>query len=90
MTEFTRKEIENALEVKEEGEVKEVFSDITTDTRKIVRNSLFIALKGEKFNGEDFVAEAVEKGAAGIVVSENFKGEIKNAAIFKVDDTLKA
>ena len=90
MTEFTRKEIENALEVKEEGEVKEVFSDITTDTRKIVRNSLFIALKGEKFNGEDFGAEAVEKGAAGIVVSENFKGEIKNAAIFKVDDTLKA
>jgi len=90
MTGFTCEEIEIALGVKVEGEKKEKFSDITTDTRKIVPNSLFIALKGEKFNGEDFAAEAVEKGASGIVASKNFKEEIKNAAIFKVDDTLKA
>lgn len=90
MTEFTREEIEKVLEVKSEGKINEIFSDITTDTRKIEKNSLFIALKGEKFNGEDFATEAVEKGATGVVISQNFKGEIKNASIFKVDDTLKA
>ena len=45
------------------------FDDIVTDSRKITPNSLFIALKGENFNGEDFAAEAVEKGAAGVIVS---------------------
>ena len=90
MTEFTIEEIETDLGIKAKGEINKKFSDITTDTRKIAPNSLFVALKGEKFNGEDFAAEAVEKGAAGVVVSKNFNGEIKNAAIFKVDDTLKA
>lgn len=90
MTEFTAKEIENAIGVKGEGKAVEKFSDITTDTRKITENSLFIALKGEKFNGEDFAAEAVTKGATGVVVSQNFEQNIENAAVFKVPDTLKA
>lgn len=90
MTEFTGIEIEKILGVKAEGELKEKFSDITTDTRKIEKNSLFIALKGEKFNGEDFAAEAVSKGAAGVVASENFKEELKGVLVFKVPDTLKA
>ncbi|MBO6304788.1 MAG: UDP-N-acetylmuramoyl-tripeptide--D-alanyl-D-alanine ligase, partial [Selenomonadaceae bacterium] len=63
MTEFTLAEIEKALGVKAEGKAVEKFSDITTDTRKITANSLFVALKGEKFNGEDFAVEAVKKGA---------------------------
>lgn len=90
MTEFTVAEVEKALGVKAEGKKIEKFSDIITDTRKIAKNCLFIALKGEKFNGEDFAAEAVKKGAAGVVVSKNFTGALNNAAIFKVDDTLKA
>ena len=90
MTEFTLAEIEKALGVKAEGKAVEKFSDITTDTRKITENSLFVALKGEKFNGEDFAVEAVKKGATGIVVSKNFEQNIKDAAIFKIPDTLKA
>lgn len=89
MTEFTREEIEKAIGVKAEGNLTEKFSGLSTDTRKIGNGSLFIALKGEKFNGEDFVSDAIEKGASGVVTSKDFSGKV-NAAIFKVEDTLKA
>ena len=49
-------------------QVKTQFTDIVTDTRKIVPGALFVALKGERFNGEDFAAQAVEQGAAGVLV----------------------
>ena len=35
---------------------------MVTDTRKIEQGVLFVALKGERFNGEDFAAEALKKG----------------------------
>lgn len=47
----------------------EEFTDIVTDTRKITPGVLFLAFKGERFNGEDFVRDAVEKGASGVMVS---------------------
>ena len=43
---------------------------ISTDTRNIHPNSLFFALKGDKFNGNAFAAEALEKGAAYAVIDE--------------------
>ena len=49
---------------------KFIFDDIVTDSRKITQGSLFVALKGEKFNGEDFAKEAITKGAAGVIVAE--------------------
>ena len=36
---------------------------ISTDSRSIKKNSLFIAIKGENFDGNDFVEEAITKGA---------------------------
>ena len=46
------------------------FSAVVTDTRKIEPGALFIALKGERFNGEDFAADAVAAGAAGVLLSD--------------------
>lgn len=46
------------------------FSDVSTDTRTIAPQSLFVALKGETFDGHAFVAAAAEAGASGAVVSE--------------------
>ena len=43
---------------------------ISTDTRKIQPDSLFFALKGERFNGNQFAAQALEKGARYAVVDE--------------------
>ena len=54
-------------------QVKTQFTDIVTDTRKIVPGALFVALKGERFNGEDFVSQAIEQGAAGVLVGSQFQ-----------------
>lgn len=43
---------------------------ISTDTRNIKRGSLFVALKGDKFNANTFAAEALEKGAAYVIIDE--------------------
>ena len=43
---------------------------ICTDSRKIVPGSLFFALKGPNFNGNAYAAEALEKGAAYVIVDE--------------------
>lgn len=43
---------------------------ISTDTRNIQPNSLFFALKGERFNGNRFAAQALEKGASYAIVDE--------------------
>jgi UDP-N-acetylmuramoyl-L-alanyl-D-glutamate--2,6-diaminopimelate ligase len=40
---------------------------ITYDSRRVQRNGLFVALRGEKFDGHDFVEQAIEKGASVIV-----------------------
>ena len=42
---------------------------ISIDTRTIKKNDLFIALKGPNFDGHNFIEDALLKGAAGILVS---------------------
>ena len=46
-------------------------SNITTDSRSADENSLFFALKGDKFDGHDFVKQAKIKNAIGAVVDLN-------------------
>jgi UDP-N-acetylmuramoyl-tripeptide--D-alanyl-D-alanine ligase len=43
-------------------------SSISIDTRKIEPNSLFVAIKGERFDANTFVKEALEKGAAYVII----------------------
>lgn len=61
---------------------------VVTDTRKIVSNSIFFALKGANFNGNQFAAQALEKGAAYAVIDE--KEYAINDRFVLVDDVLKA
>ena len=46
------------------------FSGVGTDSRRIGKNSLFVAIPGERFNGHDFVNDAGTLGASGAMVSE--------------------
>lgn len=67
-----------------------VFNKISTDTRKIESGNLFVALKGERFNGNNYAVKAVESGASVVIVDEvNFKDEELNGkgTIVKVKDT---
>ncbi len=61
---------------------------VSTDTRKITRGSVFFSLKGEKFNANEFAAEALEKGAAYAVVDE--AKWVKNDRYILVDDALRS
>ena len=49
-----------------------VFGGVTTDTRKVEEGMLFVALKGEKFDGHDFIAQAAQKGAIGAIVNKDY------------------
>lgn len=53
------------------------FNSVSTDTRTIQVHSLFLALRGERFNGHEFVHEAFKKGASGIIVDEEGFSEMK-------------
>ena len=48
-----------------------VIKSVTTDSRKITEGSLFIPLKGEKFDGHDFINQAFEKGAVCCLSEKN-------------------
>jgi UDP-N-acetylmuramoyl-tripeptide--D-alanyl-D-alanine ligase len=71
----------------------EKFTEINTDTRKINPGSLFIALKGENFNGNNFVVSASSKGAVICIVDEiNFNKDDLNdtTTVILVNNTRKA
>jgi len=50
------------------------FPSIQTDTRKLEKDDLFFALKGENFNGNKFAQQAIDKGAAYAIVDEQIEG----------------
>ena len=63
---------------------------ITTDTRKIAKGNVFVALKGERFDGHDYLNDAVRDGAAAVVVSRAPKLNTLDVPVFEVRDTLVA
>jgi len=61
---------------------------ISTDSRKILPGSVFFALKGENFNGNQFALQALEYGASAAIVDDE---EVKShPGIFRVENTLAA
>lgn len=62
---------------------------VSTDTRKITPNSLFIALKGENFDANTFAKEAIEKGASFVIIDNKNYFSDENKMLL-VEDSLKA
>ena len=44
------------------------FTGLSTDTRTLVPGNLYIAIRGKQFDGHDFITQAIQKGAAAILV----------------------
>ncbi|HKY09241.1 MAG TPA: Mur ligase family protein, partial [Candidatus Binatia bacterium] len=67
------------------------FGEVVTDSNKVKKGSVFVALKGERHDGHAFVAEALERGASCVIVQRDL-GRSASAAgtVIKVRDTLKA
>jgi len=59
---------------------------ICTDTRKIIKNSIFFALKGDNFNGNKFAEKAIKDGCSFAIIDE--KEYAKNDKIILVNDVL--
>lgn len=81
----------------ERGNPATIISNISTDSRTLKEGDLFVALKGENFDGHDFVCQAIEKGAVGVVVSHKIQGlddliksRSVNPCIINVENTVSA
>lgn len=72
----------------------EIFSGLTIDSRKVTPGCLFIAIKGENFDGHNFLEQAITSGARGIVVRSDKKDMIQKipagVTVVVVPDTLRA
>ena len=75
-----------------EADVKEIKA-VSTDTRKIEEGTMFIALKGEIFNGNNYVLDAFDKGAK-IAIVDEVKCDLnelkEDVALIKVQNTGRA
>lgn len=65
---------------------EEKIKDIKTDTRKINKGDIFIALKGNNYDGHEYIDEAIEKGSIACIVEEN----IENDKCIKVSSTYRS
>lgn len=94
MEKLTLKEIEVAIEGKiiQKG-TKEEFYNLSIDTRNLKDGDIYLAIRGENFNGNDYVVEAMNKGAKLCIVDEvKFEcSDIKeDVSVLLVKNTRKA
>jgi len=78
-----------------QGKGNTFFQGISTDSRTVAEGELFIALKGARFDGHYYAAEALKKKAGGVLIEEDKAGDIRwngyrSRAVITVKDTLSA
>jgi len=72
----------------ESGDSNVSVEKISTDSRTLKRGELFVALRGENFDGHKFVEAAVKAGAVGAIVDLDWKGKVPdNFTVIRVEDT---
>jgi UDP-N-acetylmuramoyl-tripeptide--D-alanyl-D-alanine ligase len=86
---WTSKEVVEATGAKAENGHDGWFEAVSTDSRRVPLGALFVALHGERHDGHAYAAEAMRKGASG-VVAERFPPGVEPRQVFVVDDTLRA
>src|SRR6184192_455382 len=75
----------------EQGDGKTLIERISTDSRTIKKGELFVALRGENFDGHKFVEATAKAGAAGAIVDLKWNGKVPGKfVIIRAEDTLLA
>ncbi len=87
MTEWSSAQVAHVLGAREPARAR--YAGVSTDTRRLVGGELFVALKGERFDAHDFLAEAKRRGAAAAVVRRGTP-RVNGLPFFEVDDPLIA
>ena len=73
------------------GDGSVAINKVSTDSRTIKPGELFVALRGENFEGHDFVEACAKAGATGALVDINWPGSVpRNFALLRAADTLRA
>src|SRR3989338_3790024 len=75
------------------GNPGEVFRGASIDSRTLKKGEIFIAIKGERYDGHNFIAEAISRGAGCIIAQSNrvlLLGQRLPQAVVMVRDTLCA
>ncbi len=93
--EITVKEVVSAIGGKQiSGSPDELIGGLSTDSRRMIPGHIFLALKGEFYNGHNFLAEATNAGAAGVIVQSDTtipqELSTNNLAVITASSTLKA
>lgn len=99
---WTVHEIQNALDrspCPPDHRNRMLFSGVCTDSRAIKKDQVFVALKGDNFDGHDFIEDLILKGICCFIVSNDFLADDnravkhqadKNLVFFSVADTITA
>jgi len=93
--EFSSSELNNVLgHIKNLDEDKKNFlnfKNISIDSRTLLKNDLFIAIKGENFDGHSFLPDVLDKGVKSVVIKEGMQRLLpSNFPYWVVNDTLEA
>lgn len=75
------------------SQVSNHFKGVQTDSRQPQKGSLFVPLKGENFDGHDFVVQAVKNGASGVLIHKwksEYESLLGDATLIQVPDTLQS
>ena len=78
------------------GDLACPFRGVSINSRTVVRGELFVCIKGDRFDGHDFLADVIEKKVGGIIISDPEKLPSKPVRseeepfVIHVQDTLKA
>ena len=72
------------------GNKEQILGNICTDSRKINENDVYVAIVGEKFDGNDYYMDAVKRGASCCIISKVIDGiSYDKCATILVDDTIE-
>jgi UDP-N-acetylmuramoyl-tripeptide--D-alanyl-D-alanine ligase len=74
---------------------REIVDDISIDSRTVREGGVFFALRGERFDGHDFIPEAISRGVSMVVITNQWWAKNRSATplqvpLIVVDDTLRA
>lgn len=64
-------------------------SNIVYNSKKVIKGSLFVCIKGFKLDGHDYIVDAVKNGAVAILVEEELKNYPEDVVFIKVENTRK-
>ena len=76
------------------GREEDIVRGLSTDTRRLKNGELFVAIKGERFDGHNFILDALSKGAGGVLIQDgcitNSNFRISSVSLISVRNSIEA